>query len=238
METRTLGRTGLQVNPFYLGAMMSGEFGNSDHSESVDIIHTALDAGINFIDTADVYSYGASEEIAGKALAGGKREQVVLTTKFHMPIRAYPNMSGNSHRWSRRAVEDSPPAATDRLDRPLSGAPTVSRLRYRRNAGGVIGPGAGRQGAHVRHFHLTGRADRRSPMGGQSSPMRALHHRAAALFHPRPPYRVGCPTGVRTVRTRRTYVEPLAGGQLAGKFRRAAPAAVCWPRRRWPASRY
>lgn len=107
METRTLGRTGIQVTPLCLGTMMFGQFGNSDHNECVDIIHAALDAGINFIDTADIYSYGESEEIVGKALAGGKRQQVVLATKFHMPIGNDPNMRGNSRRWIRRAVEDS-----------------------------------------------------------------------------------------------------------------------------------
>jgi len=77
MEYRTLGRTGVSVSPLCLGAMMFGAWGNPDHEESIRIIHRALDAGINFIDTADVYAEGESEEIVGKALAG-RRDDVVL----------------------------------------------------------------------------------------------------------------------------------------------------------------
>ena len=83
MQLRTLGRTGVKVSPLCLGAMMFGAWGNPDHDESIAIIHRALDAGINFIDTADVYSRGESEEIVGKALAGGRRDDVVLATKVH-----------------------------------------------------------------------------------------------------------------------------------------------------------
>ena len=83
MEMRTLGCTGVKVSPLCLGAMMFGQWGNRDHDDSVRIIHAALDAGINFVDTADVYSQGESEEIVGKALAGGRRDDVVLATKAH-----------------------------------------------------------------------------------------------------------------------------------------------------------
>ncbi len=81
MEHRQLGRTGVSVSKLCLGAMMFGAWGNEDHDDSIRIIHRALDAGINFIDTADVYSQGESETIVGKALAGGRREDVVLATK-------------------------------------------------------------------------------------------------------------------------------------------------------------
>jgi aryl-alcohol dehydrogenase-like predicted oxidoreductase len=107
MELRPLGRTGVQVSSFCLGAMMFGAWGNPDHDESIGIIHAALDAGINFIDTADVYGAGESEEIVGKALAGGRRDDVVLATKFHNPMGEDPNRRGNSRRWIVRAVEDS-----------------------------------------------------------------------------------------------------------------------------------
>ena len=107
MEHRTLGRTGVQVSPLCLGAMMFGAWGNPDHDESVRIIHRALDAGINFIDTADVYSRGESEEIVGKALAGGRRDHVVLATKVHGPMGDDPNERGNSRRWIVREVEAS-----------------------------------------------------------------------------------------------------------------------------------
>ncbi len=99
MNYRTLGNTGTKVSPLCLGAMMFGGWGNPDHDEGVRIIHRALDAGINFIDTADVYSRGESEEIVGKALAGGKRDKIVLATKVHGPMGDDPNEFGNSRRW-------------------------------------------------------------------------------------------------------------------------------------------
>ena len=107
MEYRTLGATGLEVSPLCLGAMMFGAWGNEDHDESIRIIHRALDAGINFIDTADVYSRGESEEIVGKALAGGRRDNVVLATKFHGSMGDDPNERGNSRRWIMREVDNS-----------------------------------------------------------------------------------------------------------------------------------
>jgi aryl-alcohol dehydrogenase-like predicted oxidoreductase len=107
MEYRTLGRTGVEVTPLCLGAMMFGAWGNPDHDESIRIIHRALDAGINFIDTADVYSQGESEEIVGKALGGGRRDDVVLATKFHAPMGEDPNQRGNSRRWIIREVDSS-----------------------------------------------------------------------------------------------------------------------------------
>ena len=107
MEHRPLGRTGVSVSKLCLGAMMFGAWGNPDHDESVRIIHAALDAGINFIDTADVYAQGESEEIVGKALAGGKRDDVVLATKFYNPMGDDLNRRGASRRWIMRAVEDS-----------------------------------------------------------------------------------------------------------------------------------
>ncbi len=107
MDYRTLGRTGVKVSPLCLGAMMFGAWGETDHGESIRIIHRALDAGINFIDTADVYSRGESEEIVGKALAGGRREHVVLATKVHGKMGDDPNEFGNSRRWIIREVENS-----------------------------------------------------------------------------------------------------------------------------------
>src|SRR6185503_5945479 len=98
MTHRPLGRTGIKVSPLCLGAMMFGAWGNPDHDDSIRIIDAALDGGINFIDTADVYSAGESEEIVGKALKG-KRDQVVLATKFHGQMGDDPNARGNSRRW-------------------------------------------------------------------------------------------------------------------------------------------
>ncbi|MEO5840442.1 MAG: aldo/keto reductase [Acidimicrobiales bacterium] len=106
MHYRSLGRTGLQVSPLCLGAMMLGAWGNADHDDSIAIIHAALDAGINFIDTADVYSGGESEEIVGKAIAG-RRDEVVLATKFYAPMGTRPNQSGTSRYWIMKECEAS-----------------------------------------------------------------------------------------------------------------------------------
>src|SRR5580658_6842969 len=107
MELRTLGTTGVKVSPLCLGAMMFGAWGNTDHEDSIRIIDRALDAGINFIDTADVYSRGESEEIVGKALQGAKRDNVVLATKVHGTMGDDPNEFGNSRRWIVKEVENS-----------------------------------------------------------------------------------------------------------------------------------
>jgi len=106
MELRPLGRTGVQVSKLCLGTMMFGDWGTKDHDESIRIIHRALDAGINFVDSADVYSQGESEVIVGKALKG-RRDDVVLATKFFMPFDDDPNHRGGSRRWILTAVENS-----------------------------------------------------------------------------------------------------------------------------------
>jgi aryl-alcohol dehydrogenase-like predicted oxidoreductase len=106
MEMRPLGRTGVQVSMLCLGTMMFGEWGTKDHDESIKIIHRALDAGITFVDTADVYSQGESEQIVGKALAG-RRDEIVLATKFFMPFDDDPNHKRGSRRWIMTAVENS-----------------------------------------------------------------------------------------------------------------------------------
>src|SRR5690242_10753988 len=107
MKMHNLGSTGVRVSEYCLGAMMFGKMGNPDHDECVRIVHAALDAGINFVDTADVYSGGESEEILAKALAGGRRDGVILATKVHAPMGVDPNMAGNSRRWIMREVESS-----------------------------------------------------------------------------------------------------------------------------------
>ena len=106
MDYRTLGGTGIKVSPLCLGAMMLGGWGNPDHDDSVRIIHAGLDAGINFVDTADIYSNGESEQIVGKALAG-RRDNVVLATKFHAPMGDDANQRGNSRRWIVQECENS-----------------------------------------------------------------------------------------------------------------------------------
>ncbi|MEU0672200.1 aldo/keto reductase [Streptomyces sp. NPDC006172] len=106
MRYRVLGTTGIEVSTHCLGTMMFGAVGNPDHEDCVRIVHAALDAGVNFVDTADMYSAGESEEIVGKALKG-RRDDVVLATKVHFPMGEGRNRGGNSRRWILKAVEDS-----------------------------------------------------------------------------------------------------------------------------------
>jgi aryl-alcohol dehydrogenase-like predicted oxidoreductase len=115
---RTLGRTGVQVSTLCLGTMMYGPMGNTDEDACVRMTHRALDAGINFVDTADIYSSGVSERIVGKALREpSRRDAVVLATKFFNPMGEDPNRRGGSRRWIRRAVDESlQRLGTDRID--------------------------------------------------------------------------------------------------------------------------
>lgn len=106
MDYRVLGRTGVKVSPLCLGTMMFGAWGNTDHDDSIRVIHQALDAGINFVDTADVYAHGECEEIVGKALVG-RRDTVVLATKVHGKMGEGVNRQGNSRRYIMQAVEAS-----------------------------------------------------------------------------------------------------------------------------------
>ena len=186
MEHRPLGRTGVSVSKFCLGAMMFGAWGNPDHDESIRIIHAALDAGINFIDTADVYGQGESEEIVGKALAGGRRDDVILATKFHNAMGEDPNRHGNSRRWIIRAVEDSlRRLGTDWIDLYQVHRPdprtdieeTLSALSDLVHQGKVRYIGA---------LDLPRQPDRGGAVGRARPAAAALRHRAAAVLDPRP----------------------------------------------------
>jgi len=116
MKYQTLGTTGVSVSRYCLGAMMFGQMGNTDHEECVRIIHRAIDAGINFIDTADAYSGGESEQIVGKAIAG-QRDELVIATKMYHPMGTDRNQKGNSRRWMQQAIEGSLQRLnTDRID--------------------------------------------------------------------------------------------------------------------------
>lgn len=124
MEYRPLGRTGITVSHLTLGAMMFGALGNPDHQQCVRMVHRALDAGITTVNTADGYSAGESEEILGEALAGGRRDEVVLTVKFGVNLDGNPNHGGGSRRWITQAVEGSlRRLRTDRIDVYELGAP-------------------------------------------------------------------------------------------------------------------
>ncbi|MDY7102236.1 MAG: aldo/keto reductase [Actinomycetota bacterium] len=106
MIRNRLGRTGLSVGRLGLGTMVLGAWGNTDRNDCIAIVHAALDAGIDLVDTADVYAFGESEEIVGEALRS-RRDDVVLATKFHNPMGEAPNRRGNSRRWINQAVDDS-----------------------------------------------------------------------------------------------------------------------------------
>lgn len=133
MEYRSLGRSGLRVSPLWLGTWNFGD--PTPEHEAIRMVHKALDAGINCIDTADIYASGESERIVGEAIAGGLRDRVVIATKFHFPVSADPNDRGNSRRHIMQAVEASlRRLGTDWIDlyqahRPDPGVPQEETLR-------------------------------------------------------------------------------------------------------------
>jgi aryl-alcohol dehydrogenase-like predicted oxidoreductase len=221
MRMRTLGGTGIKVSSYCLGAMMFGAWGNPDHDDSIRIIHAALDAGINFIDTADVYSRGESEEIVGKALQG-RRDDVVLATKAHSSMGDDPNMSGNSRRWIIREVENSlrrlqtdhidlyqmhrPDPSTD-IDETLSALSDLIRSGKIRAAGSSTFPAeqiVEAQWASERRGHERFRSEQ---------PPYSIFARGAEA--------AVLPTCARYGMGVITW-SPLAGGWLTGKFRRDA----------------
>ncbi|KII00434.1 aldo/keto reductase [Streptomonospora alba] len=221
MEYAPLGRTGVRVSPLTLGAMNFGSWGNSDHDDSVRIIHRALDAGINVIDTADVYSAGESEEIVGKALAG-RRDDVVLATKAHAPMGTDPNMRGNSRRWLVREVENSLRRLnTDHIDLYQIHRPdpdcdvdeTLGALTDLVRAGKIRYAGCSTFPAHqIVESHWV--AERRG---------------RERFVTEQPPYSIlarGIETDVLPVARRYGMGvlpwSPLAGGWLSGKYRRGA----------------
>ena len=168
MDYRPLGRTGVTVSRLCLGAMMFGAFGNSDHEDSVRIIHRALDAGINFIDTADGYSAGESEVILGKALAGGRRESVVLAVKFGLPMDPDPNHGGAGRRWIIQAVEASlRRLQTDWIDLYQVGVPDPT-TDIDETLGAMSDLVRVREDPLVRRVEGARLRDRRGAMGGRS----------------------------------------------------------------------
>lgn len=223
MDYRLLGRTGVEVSPLCLGTMMFGAWGNADVNDSIRVIHHALDAGINFIDTADVYSDGESEEIVGKALKG-RRDDVVLATKFFMPMGKGVNRGVGSRKWIMQSVEDSlRRLGTDYLDlyqvhRPSAGMDVEETL-------GAL-TDLVRQGK-VRYIGSS------SYSGSQivEAQTAARDGRLARFVSEQPPYSIlvrgieedVLPTTQRHGMGTLTY-SPLAGGWLSGKWRRdAAP---------------
>jgi aryl-alcohol dehydrogenase-like predicted oxidoreductase len=225
MDHRTLGRTGISVSPLALGAMMFGRFGNPDHDDAIRIIHRALDAGITFIDTADAYSAGESEEIVGKALAGGRRDGVVLATKLGLPFDSDPNHRGTSRRWIAQAVDSSlRRLGTDwidlyqvhRLDPSTDIDETLGALSDLVHAGKIRAFGASNlSGSEIVEAQWTaerrGRERLRTEQPPYSMLTRAIEYDVL-------------PTAQRHGMGVLTY-SPLAGGWLSGKYRKGQEIA-------------
>jgi aryl-alcohol dehydrogenase-like predicted oxidoreductase len=225
MEYRPLGRTGIWVSQMCLGAMMFGSFGNSDHDDAVRIIRRALDAGINFIDTADGYSRGESEQIVGEALAGGRRDRVVLAVKFGPPFEDDPNHRGASRRWINEGVEGSlRRLGTDYIDLYQVGVPdphtdideTLGALTDLVQAGKIRSFGASKVPAsQIVEAQWT--ADRRGHGRFRTEqPPYSMLTRAIE-------YDV-LPTCRRHGLGVMAY-SPLAGGWLSGRYRKGGPVA-------------
>ena len=186
MEYRTLGTTGTKVTPLCLGAMMFGAWGETDHDESIRIIHRALDAGINFIDTADVYSQGESEEIVGKALSGRPpRATSCSPPRSTARWETTPTSSATAGGGSSQEVENSlRRLQTDYIDlyqihRPEDDTDideTLGALTDLVHAG---------QGPLHRLLDVPRLADRRGAVDRPRAWPRAVRLRAAALLDPR-----------------------------------------------------
>jgi aryl-alcohol dehydrogenase-like predicted oxidoreductase len=224
MRYRPLGRTGVHVSPLCLGAMMFGPWGNNDRTDATRIIHRALDTGINFIDTADVYSAGVSEEIVGQAIAG-RRDEIVLATKFFMPMGAGPNQGGGSRRWIIREVENSlRRLGTDHIDlyqvhRPSPDTDVAETL-------GALSDLV-RQGK-LRYIGSSSYSGSQIVEAQWISRERHLER----FVTEQPPYSIlvrgieedVLPTTLRHGMGTLTY-SPLAGGWLSGRWRRGAASA-------------
>ena len=220
MEYRPLGRSGVSVSQLCLGAMMFGAAGNPDHDDSVKIIHRALDAGINFIDTADVYSTGESEQIVGQALAGGRRGNVVVATKVGLPFGQDPNQRGTSRRWITQAVDASlRRLGTDwidlyqvhRLDPGTDVDETLGVLSDLVHTGKIRAFGASnRAGSQIAEAHWTAERGGRERFRTEQPPYSML---TRAIEYDVLPSCLRHGMGVLTY-------SPLAGGWLSGRYRK------------------
>jgi aryl-alcohol dehydrogenase-like predicted oxidoreductase len=238
MEYRMLGRTGVEVSPLCLGTMMFGEWGNKDVDDSIRVIHRALDAGINFVDTADVYSNGESEEIVGKALKG-RRDDVVLATKFFMPMGKGPNQSGGSRKWIMTEVENS----LRRLDTDYIDLYQVHRPSPTTDVEETLG--ALTDLVHQGKVRYIGSS---SYSGSEivEAQIVSRDRNLARFVTEQPPYSIlvrgieedVLPTTKRYGMGTLTY-SPLAGGWLSGKWRKdaaPAPTSSARPRARFDMS--
>lgn len=225
MEHVPMGRTGVKVSPLCLGAMNFGAWGNADHDDCVRIVHAALDAGINIIDTADVYSAGESERIVGKALADGRRDDVVLATKAHGPMGEDPNQRGGARRWLVREVDNSlRRLGTDHIDlyqvhRPDPDAhidETLGALTDLVRAGKILYAGCSTFPAHeVVESHWVAEQRGRERFVSEQPPYSVLTRGVEADVLP-----VAQEYGMAVLAW-----SPLAGGWLSGRYRRGRSSA-------------
>ncbi|CAN5274767.1 aldo/keto reductase [soil metagenome] len=226
MHNRLLGRTGVEVSPLALGTMMFGAWGNADTDDAIRVIRHALDSGINFVDTADVYSTGESEEIVGKAIKG-RRDDVVLATKFFMPMGEGPNHGGGSRKWIMTEVENS----LRRLDTDYIDLYQVHRPSATTDVEETLG--ALSDLVHQGKVRYIGSS---SYSGSQivEAQVASRDHHLSRFVTEQPPYSIlvrgieedVLPTTQRYGMGTLTY-SPLAGGWLSGKWRKdAAPTPV------------
>ena len=212
MEYTHLGRSGLSVSRLCLGTMNFGP--ETDEATSHQIMDAALDAGLNFFDTANVYGWkkgeGITEQIVGRwfAQGGGRREKVVIATKLYGSMSDWPNDTFLSARNIRECLRRLAPAPADRSHRPLSDAPRRPEHAVRRDLGGDGGAGAAGQGALRRLVELRGLDDRAGAGGGASPPLPRPRQRAVPVQPRRAPRRGGGDTGGAALRRRHHRVEP------------------------------
>ncbi len=208
MLYRTLGGTGIEVSAHCLGTMMFGSVGNPDHADSVRVIHAALDAGINFVDTADMYSAGESETIVGKALKGAARRR---RRRHQGPL---PDGRGTQPgrklaALDRQGGRGEPAPPRHRLDRPLPGPPPRSHDGHRGDPLRADRPRAGGEDPRLRLLDVPDRGDRGVARRRRAARPRAVPDRAAAVLDPRPRYRAGRPADLPAVRDGRADLVPL-----------------------------
>ena len=236
MERRTLGGTGMSVSSTCLGTMMFGMMGNTDHDESVRMIHTALDAGVNFVDTADVYSDGRVRADRGEGAEGPARRR-----RARHQVRHADQPRPEPHGWlaalDRAGGRGQPPPARGRPHRPLPAPPLRPHDRPRGDAGGAHRPGAGGQDPGVRLLDLRPRAHRRGPLDLRAVRAPAVPHRAAPLLDPLPRDRGRRAAGGPALRHGRAQLRPAQRRLAVGSGRRRRAATGRRRRRRRSTSR-
>ena len=227
MDHRLLGRTGVRVSPLCLGAMNFG--GGTAEADAVRIVHAALDAGINFVDTADVYNAGDSERIVGKALAG-RRDKVILGTKVHGRTGLGPNDQGNSRLHILRACDASlRRLGTDYIDlyqvhRPSPDIPVDETL------GALTDSRARRQGPLHRLLDPSGMDGDGSARRRRAPRTCPLRQRTAAVQPPGSAHRERARPARPALRARPAAVGSAGSGRAGGALPGGRSAAPRFPR--------